>query len=144
MEFKLKSVSCGAIIFRENKERKFLLLLLGTNFKFVTGRIEKNEEEKDTVIREIEEETGIRDAKFIEGFREIYNFDYKYKGKLILREIILYLVKTNTEEVKISYEHDSYKWLTYNEAVDIIKFKNMQEILTKANNFLDNSLSRFI
>ena len=135
----LKSVSCGAIIFRENSERKFLLLLNGKYFKFVTGRIEKDEEEKDTVKREIEEETGITDIKFIEGFREIYNFTYKFKGDLIPREIVLYLVETKTEDVRISYEHDSFKWLTFEEAIELIKFKNMEELLIKANDFIDSS-----
>lgn len=136
----LKSVSCGAIIFRENSERKFLLLLNGKYFKFVTGRIEKGEEEKDTVKREIEEETGITDIKFIDGFREIYNFTYKLKGDLILREIVLYLVETKTEDVRISYEHDSFKWLTFEEAIELIKFKNMKELLIKANDFINSSL----
>lgn len=139
----VKQVSCGAVIFRENGDRKFLLLLKGNYFEFVKGYIEEGEEEKETVKREIWEETEISDIEFIEGFREIYTFDYNFKGKSIFREIILYLVKTNSEDVKISYEHDSYKWLSYEEAIKIIKFKNMKEILTKANNYLDNSLSRF-
>ena len=140
----VKQISCGAIIFKENNERKFLLLLKGNYFEFVKGYIEEGEEEKETVKREIEEETGIIDIQFIDRFREIYSFAYKYKGKLIFREIILYLVKTNNEEVTISFEHDSYKWLSYKEALNIISFKNMKEILTKADNFLDNSLSRFM
>ena len=139
-----KQVSCGAILFRENSQRLFLLLQKGKYFEFVKGYTEENEEEKETVKREIEEETGITDLEFIHGFREIYTFNYKWEGELIFREIILYLVKTNTEKVNISFEHNSYKWLTYNAAIENISFKNMKEILTKANNFLDNSLRRFI
>ena len=140
----MKQVSCGAVIFRENGDRKFLLLLKGNYFEFVKGYIEEGEEEKETVKREIQEETEINDIEFIEGFREIYTFDYNLKGKSIFREIILYLVKTTMEDVKISYEHDSYKWLTFDEAIKIIKFKNMKEILTKANDFLNGPLRKFI
>lgn len=140
----VKQVSCGAIIFREKGQRLFLLLQKGKYFEFVKGYTEENEEEKDTVKREIEEETGITDLEFIHGFREIYMFNYKWEGGLIFREIILYLVKTSTEKVNISFEHNSYKWLTYNATIENISFKNMEEILTKANNFLDNSLRKFI
>ena len=119
-------------------------MLKGNYFEFAKGYVEEGEDEKETVKREIGEETGIKDIEFIDGFREIYTWDYKFKEKLISREVILYLVETKTEKVKISFEHDAYKWLTYNEAIKIIKYKNMKEVLEKANNFLNSPLRKFI
>ena len=66
--------SCGAVIFRRDGDRKYLLLqyllLQGGHWDFVKGHVEKNESERETVLRETEEEVGIADPKFVEGFRQ--------------------------------------------------------------------------
>jgi 8-oxo-dGTP pyrophosphatase MutT (NUDIX family) len=63
--------SCGALVFRKNKEVEYLLLRHGAgHWDYVKGQVELNESEKDTVVRELEEETSITDARFVEGFRE--------------------------------------------------------------------------
>jgi 8-oxo-dGTP pyrophosphatase MutT (NUDIX family) len=63
--------SCGALVFRKNKEVEYLLLHYGAGYwDYVKGQVELNESEKDTVVRELEEETSITDARFVEGFRE--------------------------------------------------------------------------
>jgi len=38
--------------------------------------VEPNESEKQTVVRELEEETGITEAHFIDGFRESIEYFY--------------------------------------------------------------------
>jgi 8-oxo-dGTP pyrophosphatase MutT (NUDIX family) len=43
------------------------LLLQGGHWDFVKGHVEKNESERETVLRETEEE--VTDPNFIEGFR---------------------------------------------------------------------------
>lgn len=67
----IREKSCGAIVFLKDKEVKCLLLHYEAgHWDFVKGNVEPNENEKETVIRELREETGITDAQFIEGFRE--------------------------------------------------------------------------
>jgi len=61
--------SCGAVIFRRDGYRKYLLLQ-GGHWDFVKGHVAKNESERETVLRETEEEVGIADPKFVEGFRQ--------------------------------------------------------------------------
>ena len=59
----MKETSAGALIFRKNKENKFLLLEYNYKNKFwdfPKGNIEKCESETDTVKREVREETGIK------------------------------------------------------------------------------------
>ena len=66
----LREKSCGAVVFLKKTEVNYLLLRYGAgHWDFVKGNIEPNESEKETVIRELQEETGIVDARFIEGFR---------------------------------------------------------------------------
>jgi bis(5'-nucleosidyl)-tetraphosphatase len=63
--------SIAAVVYNQNE---YLLLKYGLgHWEFVKGHIEKGETEKETIMRELEEETGITDASIIEGFKEKYN-----------------------------------------------------------------------
>src|SRR3989344_4195919 len=119
-----KEISAGAVIFlKENKEIKYLLLHYEPgHWDFVKGNIEKGESEKDTVIREIEEETGIKDVRFIDGFRKNVHWFYRREGKNILKEVVFFLVETATKDVKISSEHVGFIWLNFKDAVEQITF----------------------
>jgi len=135
--------SAGAVIFRKNKQIKYLLLHYPSSIKapkefwgFPKGHIEIGEDELDTVEREIEEETGLKDLRFIEGFKEYISYFFEFKRKTISETVTLYLVETKTKKVKISFEHIGYKWLPFEEALSKLTFKNAKEILKKANNFI--------
>ena len=125
--------SCGAVIFIKEKEIKYLLLHYGLgHWEFVKGKIEDNENDKETVIRETKEEVNIEDLKFIPGFKEKIQFFYKKDKELVKKEVIYYLAETKTKKVKLSFEHINYKWLNYEEALKQLTFKNSKEILKKA------------
>ena len=137
-------ISSGAIIFIREKEIKYLLLHYGLgHWDFVKGNIEDKENEKDTVIRETEEETNIKDLKFIQGFKEKVKFFFKRDKELVKKEVIYYLAETKTNEIKISFEHTGFKWLNYNDTLKQLTFKNSKEILKKANEMLTNSLLNY-
>ena len=129
--------SAGAVVFRKDKEIKYLLLQYGAgHWDFPKGNIEKGEQEKETVKREIQEETGIAEISFAEGFKERIRYFYRREGRLISKEVVFYLCETKEENVKISHEHIGYEWLNYEDALAKVTFKNSKEILEKANEFL--------
>ena len=129
--------SAGAIVFRRDKEIKYLLIQYGWgHWEFPRGLIEKGESLEDTARREIKEETGIEDIRFISGFKEWIKFFFKLKGKNIMKIAIFLLAETKTEKVKLSYEHKDYGWLDYKEALNRLTFENSKEVLKKANDFL--------
>lgn len=135
--------SAGAVIFRKNKEIKYLLLHYPSSAKakrdywdFPKGHIEKREKEIETVKREVEEETGLKDIKIIEGFKEWIKYYFKFGGKSVLKFATFYLAETKTKDVKVSFEHLGYQWLPYEKALEKLTFKNTREILKKANNYL--------
>jgi 8-oxo-dGTP pyrophosphatase MutT (NUDIX family) len=128
--------SAGAVVIRGNGEPKYLLLhYKGGHWDFVKGNIEEGESEKETVLRELEEETGIRDGRFIEGFRETINYIYKRKRQVFYKEVVFYLLSTSTKDVKLSFEHQGYDWLSYDEAMKRLTFKNAKQVLEKAKSF---------
>ena len=136
--------SAGAIIFRkEGGLSLFLLLHYPSNTKspkeywdLPKGHIEKGEKLEDTVKREVEEETGLKDIEFIEGFKETIKYFFKWENKNILKFVTFYLAETKTRDVKISEEHIGYEWLPYEKALEKLTFKNAKEILKKANDFV--------
>ena len=166
----LKEISVGAIVFRRETENnsgnkkinpaflkkaqdkiysqrlkrcgiKFLILehYLG-HWDFPRGIIEKGEEEKETAKREIFEETGIQDIKFIDEFRETTSWQYKKQTEQTFQDVfktaILYLAETKTKEIKLSSEHQDYKWLETDEAKEKLTFENSKILLEKAVIFL--------
>lgn len=136
--------SAGAVIFRKEKGKIYYLLLHYPSssrsqkdyWDFSKGHIEKGEKELETVKREVEEETGIKDLKFIKGFKEWIKYFFKFKGENVFKIVTFYLAETKTEEIKISPEHIGYQWLLYEQAIEQLKFKNAKDILRKANQFV--------
>ncbi|KPJ73232.1 hypothetical protein AMJ48_02085 [Parcubacteria bacterium DG_74_1] len=138
--------SAGAIIFRKESEKPLFLLLhypSGSRARkeywdLAKGHIEKGEKSEDTVRREVEEETGLQDIKFLKEFQETIKYFFKWGDENILKFVTFYLVETKTKEIKISGEHIGYKWLPYSEALRQLTFKNAKKVLKKANEYLKN------
>jgi len=136
-----REISAGAIVFRrEDRKIKFLLLKYTNYWGFVKGNIEKKESVKETIIRELYEETGIKDYKFFEGFKEEIKYMYKRENKLIFKIVVYLLLETKEKEVKVSYEHEDYRWCSYEEALELLKYKNSKELIEKAYKFIKSKL----
>ena len=134
----INEISAGIVFFRSVlSENHFLLLNYPQNhWDFVKGKIEKNEEPLETARREAEEETGIIDFEFIDGFEEYVEYDFRFKNEVIHKKVIFFLAKTDVKKISLSNEHNDYLWLGYNDALKKITFKNAKNILAKANKFL--------
>ncbi len=138
MKTLLREKSCGAVVFLKNAQVKYLLLHYEAgHWDFVKGNVEPSESEKETVIRELREETGIADAQFIEGFKEKIEYFYRRQGTTIHKEVIFFLIETHTEKVELSYEHVGYTWLNYQSAMEKLTFKNAKASLQKAHELLE-------
>jgi len=136
--------SAGAVIFRRDKGKTYYLLLhypTGSRtakdyWDFPKGHIEKGEKSAATARREVGEETGLIDIKFIKGFKKWIKYSFRDKGKIIFKTVTFYLIETKNKNVKISFEHSGYQWLLYQKALEQLTFKNAKEILEKANDFI--------
>jgi len=100
------------------------------------GHVEKGEKEINTVRREIEEETGLKDVVFVSGFREVIKYFFRFNGRTIFKTVIFFLTETRKKEIKISEEHLGYKWLPFQEAFKKLTFRNAKNILKKADDFI--------
>ena len=138
MNLLIREKSCGAVIYLQKEEQtKYLLLNYAAgHWDFVKGNVEANETEKETVLRELKEETAITEAAFIDGFKETIAYFYRRQGLTVHKEVVFFIIQTHTEKVEISFEHVGYIWLDYKRAMEKLTFKNAKDVLQKAHDFL--------
>lgn len=143
--------SAGVIIFyiEENGEIKYLLLKhKPDSWDFAKGLIEKSENLENAALRECQEETGLQELELIPGFKETIRFFFKVKykyqvdrgfklGQTVLKFVTYFLARSKSKDVKVSFEHEGYEWLTFNEIIDKLKKrKESQRMLERANDFI--------
>ncbi len=111
---------------------KFLLLkraphkIYPSTWQMITASCEKGETAKQTVVRELYEETGLRAEKLF-SVPHVNTFYFDINDSICLSPV--FLVTVNTELVIISDEHTEYKWVTYDEAVQQIHWPDQIESL---------------
>ena len=144
--------SAGAVIFHKGEygvEQKiprvrteqssvlYLLLKYPTgHWDFVKGHVEKGETEEEAAMREAKEETGL-DIKIVDGFKQKIKYFFYHEKDLINKEVIFFLAQAKTKEVKLSFEHQGFKWLPYEQALKQLTYKNAKGILKQAGKFLN-------
>jgi bis(5'-nucleosidyl)-tetraphosphatase len=129
----LEERSAGTILYHRSPSGKMYLLLNypSGHWDFVKGNIEKGETFKQTVLREVREETGITDIDFIDGFEDKVEYYYQRDGKVIHKEVVFFLANTKTNNVTLSHEHLDYVWLNFNDALKKLTYKTAQKLLKR-------------
>lgn len=142
--------SAGIILFRNTpKGRRYLVIRASRSkaeiaegkfvkefWDFPKGRLETGESGIDAAKREAFEEAGIKDFELIPEFKETIKYFTRREGKFIPKFVALFLAESKTDQVKLSWEHDKYEWLSYNEALERVTLKEMKKALESAENFL--------
>ena len=124
-------------------DNKYLLLkrkLHWVGWEFPKAGLERGEQDKQAVSRELREETGLKPKKII---------DFKIRGKFkYAREYSdrpgisgqtwhLFLVEVSSKIVKTDKnEHSSYKWLEFKQAYNLLTWPSQKKCLKIVNKFL--------
>lgn len=145
----IREFSAGGVVFKKAKS-----LILNTESKkndvlwmvvqhsgylgwiFPKGHVEKGETSEEAALREVKEETGI-EAKIIQKIGETQYF-YTREGEKRFKTAKFFLMEYVSGDGK---EHDletsAIEWLSYDEALKKLTFKDEKKILEKASVLLN-------
>lgn len=111
---------------------EFLLLRNRRGFwGFPQGHKEKGETEIETLKREVSEETGI-DNIVVQSYigRIRYSF-FRSDGMKSNKEVTFYYAISPGRAIKISKEHEGFKWVTYSDALSLLNHRQLITILVR-------------
>lgn len=132
-----KERSAGFLIFRKEGDKiKYLFLKNKGRFDVPKGLQKSNESELETALRELEEETGLKDIKVMPFFKKKVEYFYKWDNEIIKKEVVYFLGETKTKEVKVSEEHDGYVWMDKEEALSKLKYESLKDLVGTAEKFI--------
>lgn len=133
-------VSSGGVIFRRRDEKVEVCLVSVKNGKvwcLPKGIIEKGEDEKETALREVMEETGLT-GRIIDKLGDIsYWYYIKEENIRCKKTVHFYLIEFISGDTKDhSWEVDEARWFGIDEAVRILSYKGERDTLNKAREIL--------
>jgi ADP-ribose pyrophosphatase YjhB (NUDIX family) len=116
----------------EYSEPIYLLLKrnleLGGYWQPVTGFIEPPETNRQAALRELGEETGVKDYKRVIDPK--HSFSINMNG-LQCSVSVLAVETARQPQVRLSFEHTDYIWLNYTDARSRLYWENNRETLDK-------------
>ena len=123
-----KEKSCGAIIY--NNENKVLIVKHNEgHWDFPKGHMEKGEDEYQTAIREVKEETSV-DIELYKNNR--YTINYSPKED-VDKTVVFFLAKSKSDILKKQdSEIANIGWFSYDEALEILTYNTAKELLKKS------------
>jgi 8-oxo-dGTP pyrophosphatase MutT (NUDIX family) len=131
--------SAGFLIFHRRADGavlddlRFLLLNYGRHWDFPKGHVDKGESDLEAAVRELREETGIREVRQIPDFhQEIVYFFRSGKHGLIRKTVIFFLAEVSKADVILSEEHVGYEFLPFEAALKRVTFAAAKELLRTA------------
>ena len=133
----MSELSAGAILYTVNDDEILYLLIrdFHGNYGFPKGHTEENESLEETALREIREEVGL-DVVLDASFKE--ELDYIMPNGIAKRSIYFLASYRDQIPVKQEEEVDEILLLPYEEALEILTFDNMKEVLIKAKRYIDD------
>lgn len=132
--------SCGAVVFTRIDGVPHYLLVRAKDqpegcHGFPKGHMESGETERETALREILEETGVR-VELLEGFRAVTEYPLPTPPDTRKR-VVFFLAEYEDQQVHIQEtELAGFVLAPFDEALALTEFADSKQILTDAHAFL--------
>lgn len=128
---KIKVKQVDSYIYRNTDAGPIYLMLKRSTGKHyehlwqgVAGKIEKGETATQTVIRELEEETGKKPKKIFIADHIASFYDARNDR---IQMVPIFGIEVENSEVRLSEEHSEYKWVSFEEALALLTWKGQKE-----------------
>jgi bis(5'-nucleosidyl)-tetraphosphatase len=125
----------GVIIYYlEQDEPQFLLIRSrrDRSWGFPKGHLIDGEELLNGAMRELWEETGIREVTLVSGFTEHVTYRVNRAGRFRQKTVTYFLGRVETPAVRLSEEHSEHRWAVVEDARKILTFENLRTLVTRA------------
>jgi bis(5'-nucleosidyl)-tetraphosphatase len=135
----MKDRSYGVIPFaKQDNGIKFLLIQQTQgHWSFPKGHPNNDENEIDAAKRELYEETGIKNILIVPNLRLEENYFFKKGKTTIYKTVVYFLGEVTDTKVDIQEEEvQDYRWVSYEEGINLITFKEAKKLLSQAYEFL--------
>ena len=94
-----------------------------SGWQFMQEAIDEGESEEDAVMREINEESGLKNIEIVKKLDIKTDYWYKEEGELVHKFLNFFLIQVDKgEKIKLSEEHSEYKWCSFEEAYSLLKY----------------------
>ncbi len=130
----VREPTAGGIVFRmtpDNRDIEILLIQDSKNrWTIPKGHIEPGETAKQTAVREIGEESGLKDVDVLTWLGKIH-FKYRRLDKLVLMTTQVYLVQSMNEKEHPTKEKwmNGIKWFSFSDALDAIEYADIEKLM---------------
>ncbi|KDR23432.1 hypothetical protein L798_05797 [Zootermopsis nevadensis] len=103
------------------------------------GHVDPGESDLETALRETEEESGLRkmDLHIIEDFNKTIKYNVRGTPKTAVY-LLAELIRLDTP-VKLSDEHQDFKWVPLDKACKLVEHQTLQEVLKECSTFLQQN-----
>lgn len=132
--------SCGAVVYRKSHGNTEILLIKHIRsgcWSFPKGHMEPGEDEMQTAVREIKEETNIDVSIDDAEFRQVVVFNPR---RDITKEVVYFLARAVTFDCERQEEEISdVRWVEIGQAAAILSYDNDRLLVSRAKAFLAKS-----
>jgi dATP pyrophosphohydrolase len=128
---KTKMKQIDSYIYRNTENGPIYLMLKRSPGKYyehlwqgVAGKIEKGETAVQTVVRELKEETRKEPIKIFVADHIASFYNAKYNQIFM---VPIFGIEVEGSEVQLSEEHSEYKWVLFEDALNLLTWKGQKE-----------------
>jgi 8-oxo-dGTP pyrophosphatase MutT (NUDIX family) len=127
--------SAGGVVVRvDRNEPRFLLIRDGYgHWGFPKGHLERGERADTAALREVMEETGLRQVNVVASIGAI-EWRFRFRGRLIQKHCEFFLMESPSGETRPQKAEGitDCRWATIDEAQALLDYENARGVLTRA------------
>ena len=137
-----EEMSAGGVVFRVDAGQALFLLIRDSyqNWGFPKGHVEPGEQASAAALREVGEETGLKDL-VVRGSIDVIDWFFRFRGQLIHKFCEFFLIETAESETSPQETEGitACRWMDYDEACALISYSNAREVLRRARDMVASS-----